>query len=44
MGEKGKEQTAEGIAIRLKKTYDMLMELPKEQLANYIACKIVLEN
>lgn len=30
-------------AARLKKTYDMLMEFPKEHIANLLACKMVLE-
>lgn len=34
---------AERVAARLKKTYDMLMEYPKEHIANLLACKMVLE-
>lgn len=33
----------ERVAARLKKTYDMLMEYPKEEIANLLACKIILE-
>lgn len=38
-----KSTDVEKTAARLKKTYDMLMEYPKEQIANLLACKIVLE-
>lgn len=35
-------ESPERVAARLKKTYEMLMEMPKESLANYIACLTVL--
>jgi hypothetical protein len=43
MEKKEEMSEAERVAIRLKKTYDTLMEYPKEYIANLLACKIVLE-
>lgn len=43
MEKKEEMSEVERVAIRLKKIYDMLMEYPKEQVANLLACKIVLE-
>lgn len=43
MEKKEEMSEAEKVAIRLKKTYDTLMEYPKEHIANLLACKIVLE-
>ena len=43
MEKKEEMSEAEKVAIRLKKTYDTLMEYPKEHIANLLACKIVLK-
>jgi hypothetical protein len=43
MGKSKEIKDAEKVAAKLKKTCDMLMEYPKEQLANLLACKMVLE-
>jgi len=43
MEKKEEMSEVERVAIRLKKTYDMLMEYPKEQIANLLALKMVLE-